>query len=134
MPPMSLITVAGPPRRAEQARIGFPFLMPLNTTPPADWAASFEAQDWTTVDMRLRPPYHPRLEGDLVWLPGIEIEELVPIVDAIVERIEAIDADYVARLEAHERAQAESVEQHAERVAREQEILDQWWGSRPKPL
>lgn len=130
---MTVVSVAGPPCRAAQPRIGFPYVLPLSATPPPDWVQHFEAQDWASIDTRLRPPYHPRLEGDRVWLPGIaDLTELTQVLDAVVARIEEVDRAYEELVTAHEKRESEGIRKAAERRAQEDAAFEEWASSRPR--
>jgi hypothetical protein len=130
---MTVVTIAGPPFRASTPRVGFPYMLPLTKTPPPEWAQEFEGQDWASVDPRLRPPHHPRLEADHVWLPSVaDPGDLRDLLDAVTAQIEEVDRTYEDWVKAHDARAAAAAREAAERRAREDAALQDWASSRPR--
>lgn len=129
---MTRIMVAGPPRRAQQARIGFGYVLPLSAVPPDRWAEIFETVEWPTVNPSLRPPYNPRLDGNLIWLPS-RVSEDLQILNDVVDIIDAVTAAHDAAQSEREAEERETAQVRAQRLAEESERLESWWRTRPTP-
>ncbi|TMK99138.1 MAG: hypothetical protein E6G34_06480 [Actinobacteria bacterium] len=126
----SRIEIAGPPERAKQARVGFPWVLPLTSPPSAVWSTRFEEVDWRSLAPQLRPPYHPRLDGDRVWLPGLEPDALRPILDIVADQVEQISSAVVEEEQTAVSREAETDEARRRRDEASSAAFDEWWKER----
>lgn len=126
----SRIEVSGPPRRAERARVGFPWILPLSAPPSPLWARRFEEVEWTSLDPRLRPPYHPRLDGDRIWLPGLEPDALRPILDVVVDAVDRTSSAVLEEEQAAVSREASEAEGRRQRDENAAAVFDEWWRER----
>lgn len=126
----SRIEISGPPIRAEQARVGFPWILPLTSPPSLLWSTRFSEVDWASLDSRLRPPYHPRLDGDRIWLPGLAPDALKPILDLVADQIEQISAAVIEEEQTAVSREAETAEARRQKDNAAAATFDEWWRER----
>jgi hypothetical protein len=126
----SRIQISGPPSRAEQARVGFPWILPLTSPPSPLWSARFSEIDWASLNPRLRPPYHPRLDGDRIWLPGLEPEALKPILDLVADQVEQISAAVIEDEQTAVSREAEAADARQQKDNAAATTFEEWWRER----
>jgi len=78
----------------------------------------------------LRPPYHPRLDGDRVWLPGLEPDALRPILDIVADQVEQISSAVVEEEQTAVSREAETDEARRRRDEASSAAFDEWWKER----
>ncbi|HEV3322799.1 MAG TPA: hypothetical protein VG147_11515 [Solirubrobacteraceae bacterium] len=124
------IKISGPPKKAEQARVGFPWILPLTSPPSPLWSTRFDEVDWASLDRRLRPPYHPRLDGDRIWLPGLEPDALTPILDVVADQIEQISSAVIEDEQTAVSRQADEAEARRHKDNAAATTFEEWWRER----
>ena len=116
--------------KAEQPRVGFPWVMPLTSPPSRAWAERFNAIDWGELTPDLRSPYHPRLDGSQIWLPGRRGDALQRVLDVVASQVEEIgrqvDEEEQVAVSSAQRSDQES----AKRFAEDSAVISDWWQRR----
>lgn len=110
--------------------MGFPYVVPLSQVPPPEWAKLFEARNWAQADGRLRPPHHPRLEGDLLWLPGVPLDDLLVVLDLVADEVQEIDRVYAERRAQGYEREMKRLDVSEQRKAQENAAFAEWWRAR----
>jgi hypothetical protein len=124
------VNIAGPPTKAEQPRVGFPWTMPLTSAPSRAWIDRFNAVEWGSLTPDLQSPYNPRLDGSQVWLPGLRGEALQRVLDVVAAQVEEIGRQ-VAEEEQTAVSSAQRTDQEAaKRFAEDSELISEWWQRR----
>lgn len=126
----SRISVTGPPRQAEEPRVGFRWILPLSSPPSTLWATRFGETDWVARASVLRPPYNPRLDGDRVWLPALEPDALRPVLDIVADEIERISAEVLAEEQNAISRQSERDEARHREEREATASFEEWWRDR----
>jgi hypothetical protein len=104
--------------------------MPLTAAPSRAWAERFDAVDWAALTPNLRPPYHPRLDGAQIWLPGVRGETLQDVLDVVATQVDEV-GQQVAAEEQTAVSNARRAEQDAkQRFAEDSETISEWWKRR----
>jgi hypothetical protein len=82
------------------------------------------------LDRRLRPPYHPRLDGDRIWLPGLEPDALTPILDVVADQIEQISSAVIEDEQTAVSRQADEAEARRHKDNAAATTFEEWWRER----
>lgn len=122
--------IAGPPTWADAPRVGFPWTVPLTMEPSSDWAGRFNAVEWDALASEFRGPYFPRLDGQVIWFPGVPSENLPRLLDVVASKIEEISRLTEEAEAAFAAQQADAQEKADEFRGAGERAVAEWWRSR----